>query len=109
MEMKVLIRGETEAARRQPDRSLTRLLGQAHRFNELVMSGKGTTITDLGAKVDVSRSYFTRVFRLSFLAPEIAKAILQGRHPPELTANTLIRAVKLPCAWSDQRRRLGLD
>src|SRR5206468_11872438 len=105
MEMKLLIQGEAGAARREPDRSLLRLLGQARRFNDLVMSSKGATITELAAKVGVSRSYFTRVFRLSFLAPEITKTIVQGRQPPELTANKLILAGKLPSAWSDQRDR----
>ena len=109
LEMKLLIQGETGAARRESDRSMMRLLGQARRFNDMVMSSKGATITDLAAKVGVSRSYFTRIFRLSFLAPEITKAILQGRQPPELTANKLILAGKLPSAWSDQRRQLGLD
>jgi site-specific DNA recombinase len=73
------------------------------------MSGNGATITELAAKVGVSRSYFTRVFRLSFLAPEITKTIIQGRKPPELTANKLIRAGRLPSAWLDQRQHLGLD
>jgi site-specific DNA recombinase len=88
---------------------MTRLLGQARRFNDLVMSGKSATITELAATVGVSPSYFTRVFRLSFLAPEITRTILQGRQPLELMANTLIRSGKLPSAWSAQRRRLGLD
>ena len=109
MEMKLLIQPEAGAARRQPDRSLMRLLGQARRFNDLVMSGKGATITELAATVGVSPSYFTRVFRLSFLAPEITRTILHGRQPLELTANTLIRGGKLPSAWSVQRQRLGLD
>ncbi|HXV23248.1 MAG TPA: recombinase family protein [Alphaproteobacteria bacterium] len=105
-EMKLLIQPEAGAARRQPDRSLMRLLGQARRFNDLVMSGKGATITELATMVGVSPSYFTRVFRLSFLAPEITRTILQGRQPLELTANTLIRGGKLPSAWSVQRPRL---
>jgi hypothetical protein len=109
LEMKLLIQGDTGAARREHDRSMMRLLGQARRFNELVMNGKGATITALAVKVGVSRSYFTRIFRLSFLAPEITKTIIQGRQPPELTANKLILAGKLPSAWSDQRRQLGLD
>jgi len=73
---------------------------QARRFNDLVMSGKGATITELAATVGVSSSYFTRVFPLSFLAPEITRTILLGRQPLELTANTLIRA--------GRHRQLGL-
>ena len=40
---------------------------------------------------------------LAFLAPEITKAILEGRQPTELTAKRLISsALKLPLLWSDQ-------
>jgi hypothetical protein len=109
MEMKLLIQGEAGTARREPDRSLIRLLGQARRFSDLVMSSKGASITELAVKTGVSRSYFTRVFRLSILAPEITKAIVQGRQSFELTANKLILAGKLPSAWSDQRGQLGFD
>ena len=34
-----------------------------------------------------SPSYFTRLVRLSYLAPEIAQAILDGRQPRDLTAD----------------------
>src|SRR5262249_48144879 len=105
MEKKLLIQGEIGSARRVPDRSLMRLPGQARRFNDMVMGGKGATIPALATNIGVSRSYFTRIFRLSFLAPEITKTIIQGRHPSALTANHLIRAGKLPSAWSQQRRQ----
>jgi hypothetical protein len=37
----------------------------------------------------VSPSYFTRLVRLSYLAPDITEAILDGRHPRDLTAALL--------------------
>ena len=49
-----------------------------------------------------------RVFRLSFLAPEITRTILQGRQRPDLTAKMLMRAGKLPSAWSVQHLELSL-
>lgn len=58
---------------------------------------------------DLRRSYFTRVFRLSFLAPEITTAIVQGRQPAELSAIKLLRAGVLARRWPDQRRQLGFD
>lgn len=45
------------------------------------MNSNGKPIQDLAAEVGVSPSYFTRVLRLSFLAPEITRAIIQGRQP----------------------------
>jgi len=108
METKLLIQGASGPLHRQADRSLLRLLAQARRFSNLIMSGAGMTVAELAAKVGVSRSYFTRVFRLSFLAPEITAAILQGRQPAELTANKLMLAGQLTPTWLAQRGQLGL-
>ena len=56
----------------------------------------------------MSRSYFTRLVRLSYLAPDIAKAILDGNQPPHLTADKLLAHSRLPLAWQEQRALLGL-
>jgi site-specific DNA recombinase len=91
------------------DRSLQRLIAQARHLSDLVMNSNGKPIQDLAAKAGVSPSYFTRVFRLSFLAPEITKAIVQGRQPSEFSAIKLMLAGRFPCVWSEQRRQLGFD
>ena len=54
----------------------------------------------------ITPSYFTRIVRLSFLAPNITAAILDGRQPIELSALKLSLA-SLPKEWSEQRRELG--
>ncbi len=73
------------------------------------MNSNGKPIQDLAVEAGVSPSYFTRVFRLSFLAPEITKAILQGRQPSELSAIKLLGAGQFPSAWLHQRRQLGFN
>lgn len=109
LETKLLIQGASDPAHRRADRSLLRLIAMARRFNELVTTGAGLTVTELAIQVGVSRSYFSRIFRLSFLAPEITKAIVQGRQPSELSAIKLMGAGRFACVWSDQRRQLGFD
>jgi hypothetical protein len=38
----------------------------------------------------------------------IVTAIINGKHPPELSAKRLMRlALKLPTDWAEQRTRLG--
>jgi site-specific DNA recombinase len=74
----------------------------------MVMNGRGKTITELARDAGVSPSYFTRVYRLSFLAPTIVKTILQGREPVELTANRLMLHGKLALAWSEQQAQLAV-
>jgi len=110
METKLLIQGALGAEPpRRSDRSLVRLIAQARHFRELVAAGAGSTISELAAEAGVSRSYFSRILRLSFLAPEITKAIIQGSQPPEFSAIKLMRAGRFACLWSDQRRELGFE
>ena len=110
LETKLLIQGTFGAAPpRQADRSVLRLIALARRLSDLVMNSNGKPIQDLAAEVGLSRSYFTRVFRLSFLAPEITKAIIQGRQPRGFNAINLMRAGQFALQWPDQRRELGFD
>ena len=108
MEVKLLIQGATGTKHQEPDRSLLRLIGQACQFSNMFMNSRGKTIVELSREAGVSPSYFTRVFRLSFLAPEIVKAILHGRHPAELTAKSLLGHNQLERDWSRQHTQLGL-
>jgi site-specific DNA recombinase len=80
----------------------------AHRFNAMVLNEQGKGITELAINAGVSPSYFSRVLRLSFLAPDIVKAILDGRHPPQLTAKHLMRHNALARAWPAQATQLGI-
>jgi hypothetical protein len=54
-----------------------------------------------------SRSYFTRVIRLRYFAPDITQAILDGHQPRDFTAEKLLEHSRLPLAWHHQRTALG--
>jgi site-specific DNA recombinase len=105
-ETKLLIDGG--GPRREPDRSLLRLIARAQRFSLMVMQGEGRTISELAGQSGVSPSYFTRILRLSFLAPDIVSAIVSDRHPLELTAKRISLTHRLPNAWSEQKALLGM-
>ena len=107
METRFLIDGAGGGARRKPDHSLHRVLAQAHQYNAMVMRDHGKTMAVLAAEVGVGGSYFTRVLRLSFLAPDVVMAILRNRHPIELTAKRLTNEVRVPITWEDQHALLG--
>jgi site-specific DNA recombinase len=106
METRLLIDGGDANSRRNPDHSLHRLLARAYRYNDMVMRSDGKTMRQLAAEAGVVRSYFTRILRLSFLAPDIVKAILRDRHPIELSAKRLANEIRLPIAWDEQRTLL---
>jgi hypothetical protein len=65
------------------------------------------SIKELAATNGVNASYFTRVLRLAYLAPDVVEAIVTGRKPPNLLANRLVRMLDLPIDWSGQREYLG--
>ncbi|MPY73429.1 MAG: recombinase family protein [Alphaproteobacteria bacterium] len=109
METRLLIDGVGSGARRKPDHSLCRVLVHAHRYHAMVMHNGGRTMADLAAEAGVGGSYFSRILRLGFLAPDIVTAVLRDRHPVELTAKRLANEVRLPGAWEEQRTLLGID
>ena len=97
----------TDSFAAKPDARLIRLLLRARRFNATLAQGEGVSFAALAEREGVSRSYFTRLLRLSYLAPDITQAILDGRQPSDLTAEKLLEHSRLPLAWLDQRIVLG--
>src|SRR6516225_7438681 len=71
----------------KPGARLIKLLIRARRFNAALVAGDPMPFAALAKRERVSPSYFTRLIRLSYLAPDITLAILDGRQPPDLTAN----------------------
>jgi hypothetical protein len=108
IETRLLIDGPDAGPRIKADRSLHRLLAQAHRYREMVMRNGGASMNDLATEAGVVGSYFTRILRLSFLGPDVVKAILHDQHPVELTANRLSNDIRIPLAWDAQRIVLGM-
>ena len=109
MEIRFLIDGASGGARSKPDHSLCRVLAQAHQYHVMMMRNGGKTMTELAVEAGVGGSYFTRILRLSFLAPDVVKAILRDQHPIELTAKRITNEGRLPISWEDQHALLATD
>ena len=80
------------------------LLGPRHRAR--LFEEPSLPLKEIAAEKAISSSYATRVLRLAFLAPDIVTSILNGKHPPQLTANRLIDDTRLPLDWTAQRELL---
>jgi hypothetical protein len=64
-------------------------------------------MAEIGKRESLPKNYVSWLIRLAFLAPDIVEAIIQGNHPPELTAQTLItRRTNLPLQWHAQKTAL---
>jgi hypothetical protein len=91
-----------EAAR--TNHSLVVTLARAHRWQQLLESGRYTTIGELARDVGVDNSHLARLLRLTILAPDLIEAILDGTEPDGLSLGKLYR---LPVGWNEQRQVLG--
>ena len=91
----------------KPNARLIKLLIRARRFNATLLDSDGVPFAALAKRQGVSPSYFTRLVRLSYLAPDITEAILDGRQAPDLTADKLLAHSRLPLGWPEQRNVLG--
>ena len=106
-EIKMRIDATDPFATAKPDARLIKLLIKARRFNAALVRTDGVPFAALAEREGVSPSYFTRLVRLSYLAPDIIQAILDGRQPRNLTSDKLLAHSRLPLAWHDQRTALG--
>ena len=88
------------------DPVLVRLLIRAHAIHVRLFEEPSLPLKEIAAEEGISSSYVTRLLRLAFLAPNIVTAILNGRHPPQLTANRLMDDTRLPLDWTAQRELL---
>ncbi|MEM8644206.1 MAG: recombinase family protein [Pseudomonadota bacterium] len=84
----------------QPDPVLIAALRKAH---AMLQSERGLPVMDTAPDSPYDRN----VLRLAFLAPDIQRAIIQGRQPLHLNLEKL-KKTAIPLAWSEQRKALGL-
>jgi site-specific DNA recombinase len=103
----VIDRADPFALPAKPDPSLIKAIGRAHHYYALLVKHGPGKFADLAKSEGLNRSYYSRLLRLAYLAPDITTAILDGRQPEGLTATTLIEHPNLPLSWSDQRSVLG--
>jgi hypothetical protein len=87
--------------------SLVRVLVRANVIRDHLLADKTLTLEEIAKAEGIVPSYATRLFRLTLLAPDIVRAILNGKQPPDLTARKLLNDMRLPLDWNEQRRSLG--
>jgi hypothetical protein len=86
------------------DGALVKAVVRAHRWRQLLESGKYVSSAELAKAEKVNDSYLSRILRLTLLAPDIIEAILAGRQASTLQLDDLLKP--LPAAWERQRAEL---
>mgnify|MGYP001105686944 CR=1 FL=1 len=102
-EVKLVISEDAEDER---DEALVSLLRDAMAIRKEVLAAPNITIAEIAASSGRCRKRMGRLFRLSWIAPEIVDAILAGRQPQSLSPIALLTA-DLPLDWQGQTAALG--
>ena len=88
------------------DSALVKAVVRAHRWRQMIESGKYASSAELANAEKVNDSYLSRILRLTLIAPDIIEAILAGRQPRTLQLDELLKP--LPAAWNGQRTTLRI-
>jgi site-specific DNA recombinase len=95
--------------RAQADPGLLRIVTRSHDFHQHLFHKPDLTVPAIARQEGLTIGYLSRLLRLPSLAPDIVTAIINGEHPPQLSAKRLMRlALKLPTDWAEQRKLLGV-
>jgi hypothetical protein len=100
-DLRLMIAPDGTHGLRKPDAVLLKLLAHAFAARDALLSGKPDPLTS-----NYSPLHQNRLARLSYLAPDIVSAIIEGRQPPALSGRRLLRAADLPFDWQGQRALL---
>lgn len=99
------LRLEPAAGRSAGDPALIQIIASGFAAREQLLA---MTEDEVASTPPNRLRHLERYARLSYLAPDIIRAIIEGRQPRQLTARQLSRCVALPLCWVEQRKVLGL-
>src|ERR1700730_15133493 len=87
---------------------LGELIKEAFAIRNQFLSGSHDSIEAMGGRLGMNKGRLTSLVRLSYLGPEIVRALHAGSQSNALTPSRLLRLSKnLPHDWKEQRRFLG--
>lgn len=101
-ELRLVLAPDQQTPGRSPDPVLLKLLAQAAAAQRMIVSGE-----DRPTVARYGKRHLWQLLRISWLAPDIINAIIQGRQPASLTGRALLRATNIPLDWSEQRAFFG--
>ena len=82
------------------DETLLRNIARGHRYFDLIRKGK--TFGEVAATEQVSKRRVQQLIELAFLAPDVIRAVRDGKQPTGLTSEWLMRHAVSPI-WQEQR------
>lgn len=87
------------------DLPLIRTLGKAFYWQKMIDTGEAANATELARRFKLEQGWVNEVLRMTRLAPDIVRAILEGRQPRQLNLHTVRgRQAEVPLEWDAQRK-----
>lgn len=83
------------------DSTLVRALARAFRWQAMLDQGRFNTVSELAKAEKLDISYVAHTIRLALLAPDLVESVLDGRQPPTMQLQPLMRG--FPVGWAKQR------
>jgi site-specific DNA recombinase len=97
---------EAVGNRTPADANLVKLVARAFAMRKAIL--ESLSLDQAAAQFGYGRDYAIALARISYLAPDIVKAILGGMQPKTLSATPLIRTPRLPYQWEQQCSMFGV-
>lgn len=84
---------------------LARRLALGHKWNQMILSGEAASTKEIAERYDLQYSYVGHTLKMTTLAPDLQRAILNGENPMNLNTNSIKKA--LPESWQEQKSIFG--
>jgi hypothetical protein len=94
----------TAAASREPDPILLRLVAHAFAAQGFLVRREPSPMIS-----EYNQRHIQQLARISYLAPDIISAIVDGTQPVDLTGRKILRIGNVPLCWKAQRQLLGFN
>jgi hypothetical protein len=82
------------------DPALVKALARAFRYQRLLDEERYASISEMAEAERIERGYLGALLRLTLLVPDLVKAVLDGRQPPDLSLPRLMKP--FPVEWKLQ-------
>lgn len=87
------------------DLPLIRTIGKAFYWQKMIDTGEVANATEMARRCKLEPGWVSEVLRMTRLAPDIIRAVLDGRQPRHLNLHALRgRQAEVPLDWGEQRR-----
>jgi hypothetical protein len=86
------------------DNTIVKAIVRAHRWRDMLESGRYATVRDLAKAEAINESYLGRILRLTLLSPTLTEAILEGKQPAPLELDDLLK--QFTVEWDKQLETL---